>query len=236
MLPKVAECSNWLIVKHRGSIYDSVIKFKEDMKMPILNFARNFVTLRKKENLTQEQIAEKCGVSRQAVTKWENGNSTPDLSMISIICSTFSVTADELLYSDFYKKEYGEKQNDKKIMDKLDELLKAVKENGRAKNVDLYQEYERYLDAPEDSDFLYDAGCDEAGKGNLSIALALLDEAISRGNAFAVREAMKVYMEILDIYSDQETEDNFWETMGEMGKKMQMYGQILSDVVGCRTW
>ena len=47
---------------------------------------------------------------------------------------------------------------------------------------------------------------------------------------------MKVYMEILDIYSDQETEDNFWETMGEMGKKMQMYGQILSDVVGCRTW
>lgn len=41
--------------------------------MPILNFARNFVTLRKKENLTQEQIAEKCGVSRQAVTKWENG-------------------------------------------------------------------------------------------------------------------------------------------------------------------
>lgn len=66
--------------------------------------------------------------------------------------------------------------------------------------------------------------------------MALLDEAISRGNAFAVREAMKVYMEILDIYSDQETEDNFWETMGEMGKKMQMYGQILSDVVGCRTW
>lgn len=73
MLPKVAECSNWLIVKIRVYIYDGVIKFKEDMKMPILNFARNFVTLRKKENLTQEQIAERCGVSRQAVTKWETG-------------------------------------------------------------------------------------------------------------------------------------------------------------------
>lgn len=204
--------------------------------MPTLNFARNFVTLRKRENLTQEQIAEKCGVSRQAITKWENGNSTPDLFMISTICSTFSVTADELLYSDFYKKEKEENPKDKKIMDKLDEVLKAVRENGREKNVNLYQEYESYLDAPEDSEFLYDAGCDEASKGNLSDALALLDEAISRGNVFAVRAAMNVYMEILDIYSDEENQAEYWETMSELGKKMQMYGQILSDAVRRRDW
>lgn len=200
--------------------------------MLTLKFARNFITLRKRENLTQEQIAEKCGVSRQAITKWENGNSTPDLFMISTICDMFSVTADELLYSDFYKKEQEERPHNKEIMAKLDEVLKAVKENGSTKNVDLYQEYERYLEAPEDSDFLYDAGCDEAGKGNLSDALALLDEAVSRGNVFAVRAAISVYMEILDIYGSAENEGNYWKTMGELGEKMQMYGRILSDVVG----
>ena len=42
--------------------------------MKKMNFSRNFSALRKANGLTQEGIAEKCGVSRQAVTKWETGD------------------------------------------------------------------------------------------------------------------------------------------------------------------
>ena len=38
-----------------------------------MNFYRNFSMMRKKEGFTQEKMAEKIGVSRQAITKWETG-------------------------------------------------------------------------------------------------------------------------------------------------------------------
>lgn len=38
-----------------------------------VNFCKNFVVLRKMHGYTQETIAEKCGVSRQAIAKWETG-------------------------------------------------------------------------------------------------------------------------------------------------------------------
>ena len=41
------------------------------------------ILLRKKNNLTQEELAEKLGVSRQSVSKWEMGNSIPDINTVS---------------------------------------------------------------------------------------------------------------------------------------------------------
>ena len=41
---------------------------------------KNILTLRKIRGLTQEELAEQVGVSRQAVAKWENGESVPDLA------------------------------------------------------------------------------------------------------------------------------------------------------------
>lgn len=52
---------------------------------------------RKKVNLTQEQLAEKCGVTAQAVSKWENNLTAPDLSLIPRIAEIFNVTCDDLL-------------------------------------------------------------------------------------------------------------------------------------------
>ena len=52
---------------------------------------------RKNVNLTQEQLSEKCGVTAQAVSKWENNLTAPDLSLIPQLVHIFNVTCDELL-------------------------------------------------------------------------------------------------------------------------------------------
>ena len=53
--------------------------------------------LRQKFHLTQEQFAEKCGVSRQAVAKWEKGETIPSLSVLVKISDTFNVSIDQLI-------------------------------------------------------------------------------------------------------------------------------------------
>lgn len=53
--------------------------------------------LRKEQNLTQEQFAEKLGVSNRSVSRWENGNTLPDISLMYSICAVTGVTLSELL-------------------------------------------------------------------------------------------------------------------------------------------
>lgn len=53
-------------------------------------------TLRRKSGLSQEQLAEKIGVSRQAISKWEGGLSTPELDKLKALSECFHVTIDEL--------------------------------------------------------------------------------------------------------------------------------------------
>lgn len=53
-------------------------------------------TLRRLHGLTQEQLAASLGVSYQAVSKWENEHSSPDLSLLPIIADLFGITLDEL--------------------------------------------------------------------------------------------------------------------------------------------
>lgn len=54
-------------------------------------------TLRRKSGLSQEQLAEKIGVSRQAISKWEGGLSTPELDKLKALSEYFQVTMDELI-------------------------------------------------------------------------------------------------------------------------------------------
>lgn len=62
-----------------------------------MKFNENLKYLRKKERLTQEQLAEKLNVSRQAVTKWESGQALPDIVNLKEIAVMFGITTDELL-------------------------------------------------------------------------------------------------------------------------------------------
>ena len=58
--------------------------------------AEKIYTLRRKQGLSQEQLAEKIGVSRQAVSKWEGGLSTPELDKLKALSECFQITLDEL--------------------------------------------------------------------------------------------------------------------------------------------
>ncbi len=52
---------------------------------------------RKKCELTQEELAERCSVTPQAVSKWENAITSPDISLLPRLASIFGITCDELL-------------------------------------------------------------------------------------------------------------------------------------------
>lgn len=61
--------------------------------------------LRKKSGMSQEQLAEKLSVSRQAITKWERGAGTPDIENMMAISDLFGVSVDELLSNEKATKE-----------------------------------------------------------------------------------------------------------------------------------
>lgn len=62
-----------------------------------MNFSEKIKEIRKKEGISQEQLAERIGVSRQAITKWETGKGLPDVENMVIIAEIFKTTIDELL-------------------------------------------------------------------------------------------------------------------------------------------
>lgn len=61
------------------------------------NFAENLYNLRKAARMTQEQLAEKLGISFQAVSKWENKQAYPDIELLPVIADIFKVDIDALL-------------------------------------------------------------------------------------------------------------------------------------------
>ena len=52
---------------------------------------------RKEHNWTQKELGEKLGVTDKAVSKWENGRSFPDITLLESLCETFDITVSELL-------------------------------------------------------------------------------------------------------------------------------------------
>ena len=59
-------------------------------------FKDNLVQLRKINGLTQEELAEKIGVSRQAIAKWEAGETSPDLEQARLLAQTLDTSLDDL--------------------------------------------------------------------------------------------------------------------------------------------
>lgn len=62
-----------------------------------MKFSEKIIWCRKKSGLSQEMLAEKVGVSRQAVSKWETGESEPEISKLKVLAEIFGVTVDWLL-------------------------------------------------------------------------------------------------------------------------------------------
>lgn len=69
-------------------------------------FGKLIKNLRKKNNLTQKELAQKYNVTYQAVSKWENGKNMPDISLIKQISKDFNISLDELFDSNVKNKSY----------------------------------------------------------------------------------------------------------------------------------
>ncbi len=65
-----------------------------------MKFHEKLTELRKKHGYTQEALAEKLGVTRQAVSRWESGDTTPELFLLRELCTVFGVSADYLIRDD----------------------------------------------------------------------------------------------------------------------------------------
>ena len=65
-----------------------------------MNVSKNLQFLRKREQITQEELADRLGVSRQSVSKWETGEAEPETDKLIVLCDIFGVSLDELVRSD----------------------------------------------------------------------------------------------------------------------------------------
>lgn len=68
------------------------------------NFGRLLKSLRKKNHLTQKDLADRYHVTYQAVSKWENGKNMPDTSLINQISKDFNISLEELLDGEYQSK------------------------------------------------------------------------------------------------------------------------------------
>lgn len=82
-------------------------------------FGQRFARLRKAKNLRQEDIADKIGISSQAVSKWENDISLPDITILSELSEILTVTLDELLGKETHRAEVVTQLSERKDIKKM---------------------------------------------------------------------------------------------------------------------
>ena len=88
----------------------------------------NFILeLRKEKNMTQQELADKIGVTDKAISKWENGRGMPDLSLMKPLCRELDISINELISGErIDKKDYQEKLEEN-IMNTIDYSVQEQK-------------------------------------------------------------------------------------------------------------
>lgn len=87
-----------------------------------MKLAETIYQHRKRMGLSQEELAEQLGVTRQAVSKWEMGTSQPELDTVVLLAKTFHITIDELLAEDIPQAAEGKPGQEVHKQDWLDRL------------------------------------------------------------------------------------------------------------------
>ncbi|MGG7142134.1 helix-turn-helix domain-containing protein [Clostridium nigeriense] len=85
-----------------------------------LKFSEKLQMLRKEKGLSQEKLAELLSVSRQAVSKWESGQTYPEIEKLIVLSDLFEITLDDLL-RDGYTEVENKDNNEIKLKEEKDE-------------------------------------------------------------------------------------------------------------------
>ena len=88
-------------------------------------FSENLKKIRKDNNLSQEQLADELGVSRQAISKWESSAAYPEMDKIITLCDRFNLNIDDLLHKDI-REVKGEEESKKNINKYVDDFLSFI--------------------------------------------------------------------------------------------------------------
>lgn len=111
-----------------------------------IEIANRLVNLRKEKGLSQEQLAEKIGVSRQAVSKWERSEASPDTDNIILLARLYNISLDELLKTedDIPESEEPEadgfEQTETEANEENDTFGETINDNGEESSDGYYKE------------------------------------------------------------------------------------------------
>ena len=75
-----------------------------------MKFCDKLQKRRKEKNMSQEQLADRCGVSRQAVSKWEQGGGYPEVEKLLLLSSKLNISLDSLMSEEIAQNNNSENQ------------------------------------------------------------------------------------------------------------------------------
>ena len=158
-----------------------------------MNIGLNIYTLRKEKRITQAQLAEKLGVSEQAISKWENGQCAPDVSLFPVMAEFFGVSIDRLF--GYHRNSYA---------DEVKAIIKAADDS-----MDTYKEIEivseglkRYPNSPKLKTYL---------AFSLSMVNRISEDEKERKEA--VEKAIRLCTEVVDTCGDTGEVDRALDTL-----------------------
>ena len=95
---------------------------KGETEMNQIKIGRFIAECRKKNNLTQMQLAERLGITDRAISKWENGKSMPDTSIMLDLCKELKITVNDLLSGEKINMENNNQKNEQLLLDMAKEV------------------------------------------------------------------------------------------------------------------
>lgn len=97
--------------------------------MDIVKIGKFIAENRKKKNLTQAQLAEKLGVTSKTISRWENGNYMPDISLLKPISDELDITLNDLLSGEKVEKENYQEKLEENMLMTIDYTNRKIYEN-----------------------------------------------------------------------------------------------------------
>lgn len=96
--------------------------------MDQIKIGQFIASLRREQQLTQEALGEKLGVTNKTISRWENGNNMPDIEMLQLLSRTFDVTINELVSGERLDEMSFRNQADSNLVTALENSAFTLKE------------------------------------------------------------------------------------------------------------